>query len=199
MIKILKRISPHDPHGILASCCIRLLHQFSNSKSIVKSIAAAVTSVKPMATLKKTMMPMHKDAGFTLETIRCMLDANSKGNANVSVEIGGAAEHASALVQECLDSDVDMIKFLTTVLDGTAEGIDRVGSDDFSICKVHTVEIIHTLEADPMYGPEVRSKLDGYPVWEEYRHQKHDLFMSKAETNRQDYYLTYGKSISSPS
>ena len=41
MVKIVERVAPHDPHGVLASCALRLLHQFSNSKSIVKSIMAA--------------------------------------------------------------------------------------------------------------------------------------------------------------
>ena len=64
---------------------------------------------------------------------------------------------------------------------------------DMSICKVHTVEIMHCLEGDGMYGSEVRAQLDGLPIWEEYRHQKHDLFMSRNETKRQDYFLTYGE------
>jgi len=62
-----------------------------------------------------------------------------------------------------------------------------------SICKVHTVEIMHCLEADGLYGNDVRAQLDAHPIWEEYRHQKHDLFMSRNETKRQDYFLTYGE------
>ena len=62
-----------------------------------------------------------------------------------------------------------------------------------SICKVHTVEIMHCLESDGLYGSDVRAQLDGLPIWEEYRHQKHDLFMSRNETKRQDYFLTYGE------
>ena len=66
-------------------------------------------------------------------------------------------------------------------------------SQDMSICKVHTVEIMHCLEADGLYGNDVRAQLDAHPIWEEYRHQKHDLFMSRNETKRQDYFLTYGE------
>jgi hypothetical protein len=80
------------------------------------------------------------------------------------------------------------------VLDGTADGADKVASEDMGICKVHTVEILNRMENDAMYGADVRAKLDTFPVWEEYRHQKHDLFMSSNETKRQDYYLTYGAS-----
>ena len=77
MVKIVERVAPHDPHGVLASCALRLLHQFSNSKSIVKSIMAQCEIVKPMATLKATLMPLHKDAPFTFEIIRKMVEENS--------------------------------------------------------------------------------------------------------------------------
>ena len=106
--------------------------------------------------------------------------------------IGGGDEHVSAIVQEALDSSVDLIPFLAGVLDGTAEGATKVSSEDMGICKVHTVEILNLMENDALYGADVRAKLNTFPVWEEYRHQKHDLFMSSNETKRQDYYLTYG-------
>ena len=208
MVKIVERVAPHDPHGVLASCALRLLHQFSNSKSIVKSIMAQCEVVKPVGTLKSTLVPLHKDAPFTFEIIRKMVEENSvqatkrdsvssaagAGGGGLDMGIGGGEEHVSAIVQEALDPSVDLVTFLTCVLDGTAEGADKVSSEDMGICKVHTVEILNRMENDAMYGADVRAKLDTFPVWEEYRHQKHDLFMSSNETKRQDYYLTYGAS-----
>lgn len=206
MVKIIERVAPHDPHGVLASCALRLLHQFSNSKSIVKSIVAQTESVKPMGTLKSTLIPLHKDAPFTFEIMRKLVEENSVaasdnnsmgaagGGASVDMGIGGGEEHVSAIVREALDSSVDLISFLAAVLDGKADGADGVSSEDMGICKVHTVEILNVMENDAMYGADVRAKLDTFSVWEEYRHQKHDLFMSKQETTRQDYYLTYGAS-----
>jgi hypothetical protein len=248
-VQILERVTPHDPHGVLASCCVRMLYQFSDSKSIVKSIAAQSETTRPIKVLKSSMVPLHKDAAFTIETVRKMLEQNSVKGAPPSSEggaadmggpmsIGGSDEHVSALVREALDKDVNLISFLTSLLEGTVEGGDQVGSEvsggegvgkgwgrgkgrggkssswllrsltrvfllwlvvvffvlqDMSICKVHTVEIMHCLEGDGMYGSEVRAQLDGLPIWEEYRHQKHDLFMSRNETKRQDYFLTYGE------
>jgi len=235
-----------------------MLYQFSDSKSIVKSIAAQSETTRPIKVLKSSMVPLHKDAAFTIETVRKMLEQNSVKGVPPSSEggaadmggpmsIGGSDEHVSALVREALDKDVNLISFLTSLLEGTVEGGDQVGSEvsgwrrggermgkgkvgkgkggrgkgeggkkffvcvllhgffflwlvvvffvlqDMSICKVHTVEIMHCLEGDGMYGSEVRAQLDGLPIWEEYRHQKHDLFMSRNETKRQDYFLTYGE------
>ena len=81
-VQILERVTPHDPHGVLASCCVRMLYQFSDSKSIVKSIAAQSETTRPIKVLKSSMVPLHKDAAFTIETLRKMLEQNSvKGNA----------------------------------------------------------------------------------------------------------------------
>ena len=142
-VQILERVTPHDPHGVLASCCVRLLYQFSDSKSIVKSIAAQCEQVKPIQVLMQTMIPMHKDAAFTIETVRKMLEQNSVkmvssngegGNdasmmSGSSMSIGGSDEHASALVREALDKEVDLITFLTSLLEGTVAGGDKLGSE----------------------------------------------------------------------
>ena len=77
------------------------------------------------------------------------------------MSIGGSDEHASSLVREALDKDVNLIEFLTSILEGTVKGGDKVGGEDMSICKVHTVEIMHCLEADGLYGADVRAQLDG--------------------------------------
>ena len=93
---------------------------------------------------------MHKDASFTIETIRKMLEQNSvksvagggsSDGMNGPMSIGGSDEHASALVREALDKDVNLIPFLTSILEGTVEGGDKVGSEvcvfiyfTFSLC-----------------------------------------------------------------
>ena len=155
-VQILGRVTPHDPHGVLASCCIRLLYQFSESKSIVKSIAAKssdTSSMRPIQILKESMVPMHKDASFTIETMRKMLEQNSvkgvSGDGEMDsgmMSIGGSDEHGSALVREALDKKVNLIQFLTSILEGTVVGGELVGGEDMGICKVHVVEIMHTLE-----------------------------------------------------
>ena len=45
------------------------------------------------------------------------------------MSIGGSDEHVSALVREALDKDVNLISFLTSLLEGTVEGGDQVGSE----------------------------------------------------------------------
>ena len=139
-VQILERVTPHDPHGVLASCCVRMLYQFSDSKSIVKSIAAQSETTRPIKVLKSSMVPLHKDAAFTIETVRKMLEQNSVKGVPPSSEggaadmggpmsIGGSDEHVSALVREALDKDVNLISFLTSLLEGTVEGGDQVGSE----------------------------------------------------------------------
>ena len=81
MVKIVERVAPHDPHGGSCFLC-RLLHQFSNSKSIVKSIVAQCDVVKPVKVLKSTLVPLHKDAPFTFEIIRKMVEENSTQASN---------------------------------------------------------------------------------------------------------------------
>ena len=103
MVKIVERVAPHDPHGVLASCALRLLHQFSNSKSIVKSIMAQCEIVKPMATLKATLMPLHKDAPFTFEIIRKMVEENSvqaakRDSVSSAAGFAGGTDAAAAVV-----------------------------------------------------------------------------------------------------
>jgi len=156
-VQILERVTPHDPHGILAACCVRLLYQFSDSKSIVKSIAAQSETTKPIQVLKCSMVPMHKDASFTIETIRKMLEQNSvksvagagggsSDGMNGPMSIGGSDEHASALVREALDKDVNLIPFLTSILEGTVEGGDKVGSE---VC------VLFTFFHMPMYAAQL--------------------------------------------
>ena len=79
---------------------------------------------------------MHKDAAFTIETMRKLLEqnsvketSNSGGDLGGPMSIGGSDEHVSSLVREALDKDVNLIQFLTSILEGTVEGGDQVGSD----------------------------------------------------------------------
>lgn len=203
LLEILRRITLHSRDSVLGSCCLRLLHQFSNSKSIVQSIAMRSAShANPVATMLATITPMHKDAGFALETMRKMICASSAGDsgraiASSSVDASAlphadAISNLSSLTADAMDADVGLIAFMISVLDGSAEGMANIGAEDVGVCRVHAVEILHALAANSAHGADVRQRLDAHPVWEEYRHQKHDLFMSRSETARQDYYLTYG-------
>ena len=61
---------------------------------------------------------------------------------------------------------------------------------DASAAKVHAVAILKVLENDTMHGPNAIAALQGVhaAAWEKYRHQKHDLFLSRNDTR--DYFLT---------
>jgi hypothetical protein len=51
------------------------------------------------------------------------------------------------------------------------------------------VDIIKLLENDPFHGPTAAAKLLAHNTkWDKYRHQKHDLFLSRNDTR--DYFLT---------
>ena len=51
------------------------------------------------------------------------------------------------------------------------------------------MDIIKLLEADSLYGPTASGMLHRHSSsWDKYRHQKHDLFLSRNDTR--DYFLT---------
>ena len=144
LIGVLKTISKHDPHGILAACCIRLLHQMSNSKEHRKSCAAS-SSCRPVATLKSTLQ-YFIGMQHSFETLRHMFGQNQAKSASIwMILLTLVAPASTRSAPRALESTVDLIGTLP-VLDESADGVGSISTEDFSICKVHVVEIMHLLK-----------------------------------------------------
>ena len=58
---------------------------------------------------------------------------------------------------------------------------------------MHAIDTVKAMQKDSRYGPMVMKVLAGSDVWEEYRDQNHDLFVSATESAKRDMYLTYGE------
>ncbi len=55
--------------------------------------------------------------------------------------------------------------------------------------QVHSVDILKILENDSIHGPVAAGRLASHHAsWDKFRHQKHDLFLSRNDTR--DYFLT---------
>jgi len=107
-------------------------------------------------------------------------------------DLGGAARSESQLIAEALKEEVNLVDFLTSILEAKADGIAKLATEDYNIAKVHAIDTVKAMQKDARYGPMVVSMLANSTVWEEYRDQSHDLFVSETESAKRDYYLTYG-------
>ena len=139
---------------------------------------------------------MHSEGAFTLEVLKKVLTANTSREVvgmSQEGELGGANRSESTLIGEALKPDCDLIGFMTAILEAKADGISALMTEDYNIAKVHAIDTVKAMQKDSRYGPMVMKVLAGSDVWEEYRDQNHDLFVSATESAKRDMYLTYGE------
>jgi DnaJ family protein C protein 13 len=166
LVSFLSAASGKPSRYSLGIQCVRVLHALASSKNAVVAAARA----NAMTVLIRSMQPLHRDAGFTLEAIKLLLEADSRDS--------------HMLVEQAIRADI--IGFVMKVLE--KENLEHLV--DPSAAKVHAVAIMKVLEQDAVHGPSaagVLQQLHGQS-WERYRHQKHDLFLSR--TDQKDYFLT---------
>jgi DnaJ homolog subfamily C member 13 len=194
IVQLLIKVAPVSPQDVVAVSCVRLLHQFGESRSVVQSIAKA--NIPVIAPILSTIKPLHPEAAFTLEVLKRIIAANAAKGVNNGVpgssDLGGAARSESQLIGEALKEEVNLVNFLTSILEAKADGIAKLATEDYNIAKVHAIDTVKAMQKDARYGPMVVSMLADSSVWEEYRDQSHDLFVSETESAKRDYYLTYG-------
>ena len=70
--------------------------------------------------------------------------------------------------------DQKMIKFFMKLLKHPMKEVD-----DSSLAKVNIINILKTMEK---VSEEAAAELGEYEEWDRYKHQKHDLFVSRNET-----------------
>jgi len=149
---------------------VRLVEVLAPSRVCCQSMGRAqvcgliVRSIKPEP---------HRDASFAVETIRRLLEHDAKGLA------GPDHPHALSALNE------GVIPLMLDILEKfKLENVVNSGT-----CKVHAVEVIKVLERDTVHGERVAAQLSARSgEWGKYKHQKHDLFISKNDTR--DYFLT---------
>jgi len=194
IVTLLVKVAPVSSQDVVAVSCIRLLHQFGESRMVVQSIAKS--NIPVIAPILSTIKPLHADSAFTLEVLKRVISANAakdvSNGAPGSSDLGGAARSESQLIGEALKEEVNLVNFLTSILEAKTEGISKLATEDYNIAKVHAIDTVKAMQKDARYGPMVVSMLADSSVWEEYRDQSHDLFVSETESAKRDYYLTYG-------
>lgn len=193
VVMILSDVSLKAPQDVVSVSCIRLLHQFAESRAVVHSIAKA--NIPVVLPILQTLKPLHSEGAFTLEMLKKILSANTSREVvgmPQEGELGGANRSESSLIAEALKSECDLISFLTEILEAKADGISSLMTEDYNIAKVHAIDTVKAMQKDSRYGPMVMKSLANSDVWEEYRDQNHDLFVSASESAKRDYYLTYG-------
>ena len=125
IVTLLNKIAPVSPQDVVAISCIRLLHSFGDSRIVVQSISKAnIPVVQPILS---TLKPLHSESAFTLEVLKKILTANAakpstSGMPNGS-DLGGAARSESQLIAEALKEEVNLVDFLTSILEAKADGI----------------------------------------------------------------------------
>lgn len=135
----------------------------------------------------RTLDPVHKDASFTLEAMKGILQtAGSAAKAYGMAGATAAGPNENTGTRSIITSAVNagLPEFLLRLLDGRALDATK----DPASAKVHVVDMLKALSGDSVHGERVNGILAQNPVWEQYRHQKHDLFVSKNQ--RTDYFLT---------
>jgi hypothetical protein len=147
---------------------LRVLQVFAPSKACVAALGKANACNTLLRILE--ISPLPRDAAFMLEALKAILETDS--------------QDFHVLVEASLRCGI--IGILIRVLE--KDKLDHLV--DPSAAKVHAVSILKTLENDMVHGPGAAAQLEAAhgESWNRYKHQKHDLFLSKNDTR--DYFLT---------
>jgi len=147
--------------------CLRVLQVCASNRACVAALAKA-NAINVV--LRSLGPPLPRDTGFMLEVVKIALETDAgDGHALVLQAIAG-----------------DAVRVMMSILEGAK--LDALV--DPSAAKVHAVAILKVLETDSVHGAAAAAQLEaGHKErWEKYRHQKHDLFLSRNDTR--DYFLT---------
>jgi DnaJ family protein C protein 13 len=151
--------------------CVRVLQVLAPVRACLPALgkARAVDAL-----LKAVAPPLPRDAAFFLECIKLLLETDSAMDSTT---------YGHDIVRAALQADA--IGRMVGILE--KEKLDHLV--DESAARVHAVAILKTLENDPVHQMEAAAALAGHSqAWDKYRHQKHDLFLSRNDTR--DYFLT---------
>lgn len=164
LVPMLGRCAGKSARFDLSIQCIRVLQVLGSDKVAV----VAMAKCNAVRMILRSLQPLHRDAAFTLEALEEILKTDQ--------------QCGHGMVQQMLQagSIAMLMQWIST--EDTSHLMDQ------SAFKVHAIAIVKLLEGDDLHGPEASSRLGGHSAeWDKYRHQKHDLFISKNDTR--DYFL----------
>ena len=165
LVPMLGRCAGKPARFDLGIQCVRILQVLAADKVCV----VAMAKCNAVREILRSLSPLHRDAAFTLEMLKDILTTDQ------TVGHGMVAQMLQCKAVETLmawlrKDDVSDLK-------------------DPSAFKVHLVAILKLLEGDQLHGARASAELAGHAaLWDRYKHQRHDLFISKNDTR--DYFLT---------
>lgn len=129
---------------------LQIVHQLAGSEVCIAAMAQC-DCIGPI----KTAMKLRRDQiGLACEAINKMFQTEQ-----------------DELIEQALK--VGMIEMLVHLLETGLESLDNPAAT-----KAQIVKAIKAMQRSLKYGEEITNLLEKYPVWREYRDQKHDLFIS---------------------
>lgn len=159
LVDLLTKSAKDFPHGDLTIALVRVLKDCTSSPVCIEKFS----ETEIMSALKKTIEPLGQDSAITLELMHLLTRGAS-----------------STLIEKAIDED--LIEYLLQCLEDPMTTVI-----ESSKAKVHCVDILKSMSKDKFHGMRVQLILDKHENWEQYKHQKHDLFISKNQ--KTDYYL----------
>ena len=180
-VALLEQVAPLDPQGVVAMSCLRVVHTFVDNPACGQAMAGRKLGAhkKSIVTVLLDILgPPLLDASalIVLESLRLLLE-KCAGAMLVSQWL---ADHGAALHR--------IMKILTDEREpGGLASLEHSGQ-----AKVYLIKVVKHLEADPTHGTEATNILLGYPVWQQYQHQRQDLFVAPSVKQKADLRLTYG-------
>lgn len=164
LVQMLGKSAGKKPRHGIGVQCMRVIEVLAQQASVVRALSTA----NAVHTILRTMQPLHRDVGFTLETLKALAQNDTSDT--------------HAVVDECIRHDA--IPFLLSIV----EGEDTSMVQDAEAAKVHAISLLKILENDSIHGGVAAAALSTHGgTWDKYRHQKHDLFISRNDTR--DRYL----------
>ncbi|KAK2150998.1 hypothetical protein LSH36_380g05005 [Paralvinella palmiformis] len=146
--KILRAMS--NKNDVIPKSALQITHQLAGSEVCIRAMSQC-ECIGPI----KTAMSIRKDQiGLACETLMKIFNVDN-----------------DVLIEQALK--VEMIQFLVGLLDTNLESVEKP-----SATKAQIVKALKAMQRSLKYGDEVTSILDKFPVWKEFKDQKHDLFLT---------------------
>ena len=147
---IIKFLSNKKEH-LIVKCCFQIISQLSNSRSCID-----------------TMMQ-------TPNLIDYFINAIKMDNSLVSIACGALnrmlVANTDLLVEQALKTD--LIKLLLKILDSNQTQTTN------STTKALIVQVLKKMCQSELYAAQVQKILDNNSIWNEFKDQKHDLFITQ--------------------
>lgn len=122
-----------------------------------QAVVDAMASIPSIAPIIHIMKCSPKAIGMASETLRNTFDKHNP--------------EKGSIVKQALD--VQLIQFMLTLLEK-----DIPGAENQTAVKAQLVNALKSMVKDMQYGESVRLILDDSNIWNAYRDQRHDLFLT---------------------